>query len=143
MDYSDGYCDAENNNEKCQFDGGDCCLDNVNKTRCKYCICVNQNSHNFCQFMRLYAKEEFGNRICSGLLNTPGCNYDLGDCCGERRFNFEADCSLVENYVEESKRQNFTCDCQDPSSPNYSKLGMGITDTSASTTILRTEKENF
>ena len=36
MDYSDGYCDAENNNEKCQWDGGDCC-DSVTTKKPQYC----------------------------------------------------------------------------------------------------------
>ena len=35
----DGSCDDENNNEGCQFDGGDCCGPNVLTDYCTECIC--------------------------------------------------------------------------------------------------------
>jgi hypothetical protein len=35
----DGVCDDETNTESCQFDGGDCCLDNGAMTSCTICIC--------------------------------------------------------------------------------------------------------
>jgi hypothetical protein len=35
----DGYCDDVNNNAGCDFDGGDCCGDNVDKRYCSKCIC--------------------------------------------------------------------------------------------------------
>ena len=35
----DGYCDDENNNAGCHFDGGDCCGVNVNTQYCNECIC--------------------------------------------------------------------------------------------------------
>ena len=35
----DGWCDDENNNESCGFDGGDCCGPNVNTQYCTECIC--------------------------------------------------------------------------------------------------------
>ena len=35
----DLYCDDENNNEECNFDGGDCCLDNINANYCTECLC--------------------------------------------------------------------------------------------------------
>ena len=35
----DNYCDDENNNENCNFDGGDCCLENVNTQYCSECEC--------------------------------------------------------------------------------------------------------
>ena len=34
-----GFCDDENNNDKCNFDGGDCCLDVVDKHYCSKCVC--------------------------------------------------------------------------------------------------------
>ena len=40
----DGYCDDVNNNEECQWDGGDCCGDNVNTQYCDFttymCACL-------------------------------------------------------------------------------------------------------
>ena len=34
-----GYCDDENNNDECNFDGGDCCLDIVETYFCTICQC--------------------------------------------------------------------------------------------------------
>ena len=36
----DGYCDDENNNPGCNYDGGDCCGANVNKLYCSECLCI-------------------------------------------------------------------------------------------------------
>ena len=35
----DTYCDDENNNAGCDWDGGDCCGANVKKTYCIECEC--------------------------------------------------------------------------------------------------------
>jgi len=35
----DGVCDDEFNNIECDYDGGDCCISNMNTTRCDYCHC--------------------------------------------------------------------------------------------------------
>ena len=39
MYVGDGYCDDENNNLKCNYDGGDCCLDQVLTDYCTICTC--------------------------------------------------------------------------------------------------------
>ena len=36
----DNYCDDTNNNENCNFDGGDCCLENINTQYCSECQCM-------------------------------------------------------------------------------------------------------
>ena len=36
----DGWCDDGNNNADCTFDGGDCCGDDVKKTFCTDCFCL-------------------------------------------------------------------------------------------------------
>merc|ERR1712223_47471 len=36
----DNYCDDENNNGGCNFDGGDCCGSNVNTQYCSVCACL-------------------------------------------------------------------------------------------------------
>ena len=39
----DGFCDDRNNNEGCDFDGGDCCGHaSVNKRFCRECKCTPQ-----------------------------------------------------------------------------------------------------
>ena len=37
---ADGYCDDKNNIEECQWDGGDCCGDNVDTDYCEDCACL-------------------------------------------------------------------------------------------------------
>ena len=39
----DGYCDDDNNNDGCDYDGGDCCGDNVNTQYCTACQCLDPN----------------------------------------------------------------------------------------------------
>ena len=36
----DGHCDDDNNNEGCNWDGGDCCGANVDTTYCSVCECL-------------------------------------------------------------------------------------------------------
>ena len=36
----DDYCDDDNNNEGCEWDGGDCCGSNVNTHYCYDCECL-------------------------------------------------------------------------------------------------------
>ena len=36
----DNSCDDENNNAGCDWDGGDCCGDNVDKQYCTACECL-------------------------------------------------------------------------------------------------------
>merc|ERR1712051_248513 len=41
--FGDNYCDDDNNNEDCGWDGGDCCGDNVNTQYCSACECLDPN----------------------------------------------------------------------------------------------------
>ena len=36
----DGYCDDDNNNAGCAWDGGDCCGEEVNTQYCSACECL-------------------------------------------------------------------------------------------------------
>ena len=40
----DSYCDDGNNNEGCEWDGGDCCGSNVNTEWCDICECLDPDS---------------------------------------------------------------------------------------------------
>merc|ERR1719433_1441998 len=42
--FGDNYCDDENNNAECGWDGGDCCGDNVNTQYCSACECLDPNA---------------------------------------------------------------------------------------------------
>ena len=39
----DGYCDDENNNAGCGFDGGDCCGPDIKTAFCTECQCLGEN----------------------------------------------------------------------------------------------------
>ena len=39
----DGYCEDENNNDGCGFDGGDCCGTDVITAYCSKCECLGEN----------------------------------------------------------------------------------------------------
>ena len=41
--HGDNYCDDYLNNEACDWDGGDCCGDNVNTALCNDCECLDPN----------------------------------------------------------------------------------------------------
>ena len=36
---NDGFCDDINNNNECDYDGGDCCGTRANKEFCSDCLC--------------------------------------------------------------------------------------------------------
>ena len=38
----DGYCDDDTNNGICNYDGGDCCLPEINKLNCNQCQCLGE-----------------------------------------------------------------------------------------------------
>ena len=38
----DGVCNDETNHMECNYDGGDCCGDNVNVEHCKKCLCLSE-----------------------------------------------------------------------------------------------------
>ena len=43
---NDGLCDDMNNNEACNYDGGDCCGVNIAKNFCVKCECKRMSSTN-------------------------------------------------------------------------------------------------
>ena len=69
----DGFCDDSTNNAECDFDGGDCCGNDVKTYWCSVCECKckapNQNW--------------IGDGWCDDVTNTAECQFDGGDCCGD------------------------------------------------------------
>ena len=72
----DGYCNDETNNPGCSFDGGDCCGPCINTDFCINCSCLSNVIGSAAVPNAL-----IGNGYCNDELNTPGCNFDGGDCC--------------------------------------------------------------
>ena len=42
---NDGYCDDVNNFAACNYDGGDCCGENVDTTFCHLCNCIGNSNY--------------------------------------------------------------------------------------------------
>ena len=42
---NNGYCEDFSNTEECEFDGGDCCLEEIITTSCEVCMCYNSCMH--------------------------------------------------------------------------------------------------
>ena len=65
---SDGYCTDQNNNEECDWDGGDCCGNYVNTQHCRKCECHEPNFE-----LKECNYEQIGNGICNDELNNEEC----------------------------------------------------------------------
>ena len=72
----DGYCDDEMNIAACNYDGGDCCVVNVNTNHCIECACY------FIENCAAGVHPLVGNGFCDEETNNIDCAYDGGDCCG-------------------------------------------------------------
>ena len=84
----DGYCDDNNNNLACTYDGGDCCGSNVNIAFCTECICLEGGSGGSGGTTTPLGtttgggcNEFIGDRFCDDINNNLACTYDGGDCC--------------------------------------------------------------
>ena len=91
----DGHCDDGNNHEGCEWDGGDCCGENVDKRNYQDCKCLDlPNPKNPCE-----DDNWKGDGYCDDGNNHQGCEWDGGDCCGKE---------VAKDYCT-------ACECLDPS----------------------------
>ena len=85
----DGFCDDEVNNEFCNYDGGDCCDQYLDRTMCTDCFChieyfqtkeyLNCPQVNMVDGKLSHAKH--GDGHCDEEFNTYEEFFDAGDCC--------------------------------------------------------------
>ena len=87
-DIGDGWCDMENNNEECLFDGGDCCnCDRAsNESSFSLCadpgaVCYNPAAATVQSSCITGTIDYIGDGWCDPDNNNEGCFYDGGDCC--------------------------------------------------------------
>ena len=87
-DIEDGWCDLENNNEGCRFDGGDCCdcARASNKSSFSLCadpgaVCYNPTAVTIKSSCINGNIESVGDGVCDADNNNKECLYDGGDCC--------------------------------------------------------------
>ena len=91
----DNFCDDENNNAECNFDGGDCCGDDVNTQYCTACECLEEPTEGCGN------PQWEGDNFCDDENNNAGCNFDGGDCCGEDvNTTYCSDCACLEPTTE-------------------------------------------
>jgi hypothetical protein len=71
-----GFCNDDTNIAECDYDGGDCCGDNITSEHCTECTCFHQET------CLAGVHPLVGNGFCNDNTNIVECDYDGGDCCG-------------------------------------------------------------
>ena len=94
-----GFCNDESNTIECAWDGGDCCGDNVDMSRCDFCECLEPWSY------KLLANGE-----CNDETNIEERNWDGGDCCGDGLYG---KVKIVDHLGDPTCS---SCECLEPSS---------------------------
>ena len=100
----DGYCDDENNNDGCDYDGGDCCGDDVNTQYCSACQCLD---HDFgdgddeCEDIKSTAWCE--NRKSKGKCSKPNVAYKCQKTCLNCACEDFKSTSWCENKMNQGK----------------------------------------
>ncbi|CAN0328463.1 unnamed protein product [Ectocarpus sp. 6 AP-2014] len=120
-----GFCDDENNNALCGYDGGDCCEctcilpdetsgfgDFAGCDAGFACIdpeapCVNDDDITVDNVEDCPFTVTIGDGFCQVELNTPACHYDGGDCCS-CTCNPD-DAWVAEGYVMPCADGDFAC----------------------------------
>ena len=85
----DGFCDDDNNNAGCDWDGGDCCSSASSYAFCSSCQCLDctvagTQSDECTDAITGYCGTLYyvGDGYCDSENNNAGCDWDSGDCCG-------------------------------------------------------------
>jgi len=83
----DNYCDDQNNNPECDFDGGDCCQEDAEEgwdDYCEICECFDfPETTQAPEGSNCLFPQWFGDNYCDDENNNSECNFDGGDCCGD------------------------------------------------------------
>jgi len=82
----DNYCDDQNNNPECDFDGGDCCQENPADgwdNYCETCECLDFQETTQAPVGNCEVPHWFGDNYCDDENNNSECGFDGGDCCGD------------------------------------------------------------
>ena len=90
----DGYCNDEYNTAKENYDGGDCCLPNINTEHCTECVCHLKKT------CKTGNHPLVGDGYCNDETNNADCNYDGGDCCGSCvNTDYCTDCICIDDTI--------------------------------------------
>jgi len=95
----DQFCDDDNNNCACGWDGGDCCGNNGNMYQYKYCFQCACMDPDF-KAPKCPIEKFKGDGVCDDENNIAACDFDGGDCCGDSshkdQFKFCKKCDCLE-----------------------------------------------
>jgi len=117
----DGNCDDKNNNEACEYDGGDCCAKSVTNNKgvatgvvitkyCNDCECLDPDNQGEGEAAPTCGKPQFkGDGNCDDDNNNAACEYDGGDCCAKTVKNKRgiSTGTVIQKFCSE-------CTCLDP-----------------------------
>merc|ERR1711997_706547 len=97
----DNYCDDQCNNEENDFDGGDCCGDDVNEQYCSVCECLEGGTtEGPTEGPSDCIDQWIGDDYCDDENNNAACGFDGGDCCQENPIDgwdqYCSDCLCLE-----------------------------------------------
>jgi len=101
---NDDHCDDANNKGSCDWDGGDCCGEDVNTKYCSECLCVDPEHKG----SRCITKH-LGDGFCDDANNNIKCSWDKGDCCNAHhvgQFRYCQDCSCLDPTVHQANKLN-------------------------------------
>ena len=90
-----GFCNDETNNPDCNYDGGDCCVENANTNSCSECAC------HFSETCAAGYHPLVGNGFCNDGTNIAECDYDGGDCCGCVITEYCRDCACLAGVLND------------------------------------------
>ena len=103
----DNFCDDENNNAGCDWDGGDCCGGDTDiysygyaYNYCTECLCLDPNyegdPNNEISYCTGWSDWK-GDGYCDDENNNSECDWDGGDCCGlDVDTSFCTECACLE-----------------------------------------------
>ena len=127
-------CEDDFNIEECGWDGGACCYEFIDDSRCTYCLChedgkrhpshftkkvdkVHYKTEKGIDFFNIYMcqklmgtkyPKKIGDMLCDDVANNRFCNYDGGDCC-IRWIKGDMDVSSVETNYKMCEEDNCIC----------------------------------
>jgi len=106
----DGYCDDDNNNDGCDYDGGDCCGDDVNTNFCTECECLDpdfEDGGDDCEDL-------WWSSWCEGKKKWGLCKYDwMNKNCQKTCFNCQEPTEAPTEPPQEDCQDNWwTWKCQ-------------------------------
>jgi hypothetical protein len=101
--FDDGFCDDNNNNCGCGWDGGDCCGISGKAKQFQYCsACECLDPGAYCA-SACGASAYYDDGFCDDLNNNCGCGWDGGDCCEpsgkQKQFDYCAVCDCLDPAV--------------------------------------------